>query len=165
LINTVENSTIALSDAISLPIDAELEAKVTGEITSLWSAHAEGKATSQRTKLELAELRSRLGERLSQMKSLLVCSGRGGGWAGYLRSHKLPRATADRLVIRHHASMAAPAENLLTEAIPEPTLEDVQRLVRQLLPKLRRILTTQELVGEFIHRVVQQLADRSQQGG
>jgi hypothetical protein len=54
--------------------------------------------------------------------------------------------------------MAAPAENLLTEAIPEATVADVHRLVGKLLPTLRRVLTTQDLVAEFIHRVVQQLS-------
>jgi hypothetical protein len=162
MINSAENSSIALSDSMPLPIDIELESKIDGEIASLWSAHAASVATTQRTKLELVELRRQLGERLSEMKRLLVCTGRGGRWAGYLRSHKLPRATADRYVDQHHASMTPPAENCLTDAIPEPTLADVHRLVGKLLPTLRRILTTEELVAEFIHRVVQQLADRNQ---
>jgi len=57
-----------------------------------------------------------------------------------------------------------PEANRLSEAICEPTKEDVHHLVQKLLPKLRRILTTQELVSEFIFQVVQQLSAGSLQG-
>jgi|HubBroStandDraft_1064217.scaffolds.fasta_scaffold967656_1 hypothetical protein len=87
MIESTEDLSTALSDRLPLPIDAELESKINLEITSLWSAPIAGKASTQRTKVELGELRRQPGERLREMKSLLVCSGRGGGWAAYLRSH------------------------------------------------------------------------------
>jgi hypothetical protein len=60
--------------------------------------------------------------------------------------------------------MAPAAENGLIEAISEATLADVHRLVRQILPKLHRILTTQELVSEFTLQVVHQLSNHKQHG-
>ena len=154
---------VAVSNIVPLPSDAEIEARIDGEITTLWSAHQAGRATTKRTKLELEATRHDLGDRLWQMKSLLVCAGRLGGWSAYLRAHQLPRATADRYISQLQASMV-PEANRLSEAICEPTKEDVHHLVQKLLPKLRRILTTQELVSEFIFQVVQQLSAGSLQG-
>lgn len=159
MIESAENLAIALHAATPMPFDAEAESNIDREIASLWSAHTAGKEITQRTKVELSELRRRLGQRLSEMKRILVCTGRGGGWAAYLRSHRLPRATADRCVSRHDALMTSPKQNCLSEAIPEPTLEDVTRLVSRLMPTLRRILTTEQLVSDFIHQVVQQLSE------
>ena len=79
MIDPAETLPIALHDVTPLPIDSDLEYKIDGEITSLWSAHVEGKLTTRHTNLQLKELRRRLGERLSAMKLILVRSGRAGG--------------------------------------------------------------------------------------
>lgn len=154
---------VAMSADVPLPIDVETESTIDQAIVSLWSADRNTKGTAKQAKLTLQDIRLHLGERLWAMKSILVRSGRAGGWAAYLRTHKLPRATADRYVNQHLASMT-PATNRLSEAVPEPTVEDVRRLVEKLLPRLRRMLTSQELVSEFLYQVVQQLSGGSQQG-
>jgi predicted nucleic acid-binding protein len=56
-----------------------------------------------------------------------------------------------------------PAANRLSEAIPEPAMEDVKKLVQRILPRLRPILTTEELISEFLYEVVQQLAASNRQ--
>ena len=152
------------TDSNDVPVesDAEIEARIDVEIATLWTSHQAGKATTKRTKLEMEAIRHDLGDRLWEMKSLLVCAGRLGGWSAYLRSHQLPRATADRYINQLQASMVT-AANCLTEAVCEPTIEDVHRLVHKLMPRLRRTLMTQELLSEFLHQVVQQLSPRSLQ--
>ena len=163
MIESAEDLPVTLSSDVPPPTDDEIESKIDGEIATLWTAHQTGKATSKRTKLELEAIRRDLGERLWSMKSLLACTGRLGGWSSYLRTHNLPRATADRYVNQHQESMM-PVANRLSEAISEPTTEDVHRLVQKLLPKLRRTLKTHELLSEFLYQVVQQLAVSSKPG-
>jgi hypothetical protein len=162
MIESAEDLPVTLSNDAPLPTNDEIESKIDGEISTLWTAHQAGKFTVQRTTSELKDLRRSLGERLSSMKDILARSGRAGKWASYLRTHQLPRATADRYVSLHQASMAEPA-NRLTEAITEPTVEDVKKLVQRLLPRLRPILKSEELIGEFLYEVVQQLAHGNQQ--
>jgi hypothetical protein len=132
------------------------EAKLTSEIKSLWSAHQTSAATAKRTKQELETLRFDLGCRLWELKAILVRTGRSGGWAGYLRSHGVPRATGERYIKRYEA-LLKPETNRATETISEPSEDDVRRLVRNLLPRLRKVLTTPESVSLFVDEVVRQL--------
>jgi hypothetical protein len=120
-------------------------------IVELWDAQKNSKATVRRTRAELKTLRRTLAEKLHTMKAILVRTGRGGGWASYLRSQGLPIASADRYVAEHEATLGSPEEKLLTE---EFTLDEVRKLARKGLPKLCRVLTTQELVFEFIRELV-----------
>jgi len=154
------------SDA-TLPTDPEIEAKLSAEIQSLWTAHIQSKATVQRTKEELEAIRRDLGKRLFEMKTVLVRTGRGGGWASYLRSASLPRASADRYVRQHEATLNPSQTKRLSESISEPTADDVRRLVTGLLPRLRRVLTTPSWVEWFLVEVAFQLeaADESPTGG
>jgi hypothetical protein len=132
------------------PIDTEAETKLTAEIVELWGVHRDGKATVRRTRAELKALRLELGAKLHTMKSILVRTGRGGGWAAYLRSQRLPLATADKYVVEHAASLTRPEEKLLEEELSKPTVDQVRQLAQKLLPKLCDVLTTAELVHGFI---------------
>jgi hypothetical protein len=145
-----------LNDTVPPQADVETEAKLTAEIHSLWSAHMDGKDTLRRTRGELKALRCELGQRLYGMKSILSRTGRSGGWAGYLRSHKMSRATADRYV-REHETTLAPPPNRLTDAISEPTEDEVRQFAQKLLPRLRRSLTTQDAVYFFFDELVSHL--------
>jgi hypothetical protein len=132
------------------PIDPEAETKLTAEIVELWGVHKDGKATMRRTRAELKALRLELGAKLHTMKSILVRTGRGGGWAAYLRSQRLALATADKYVAEHAASLTRPEEKLLEEELSKPTVDQVRQLAQKLLPKLCDVLTTAELVHGFI---------------
>ena len=145
-----------LTDAPS-KTQAEIETRLTEDIRSLWAAHQETKTASKRSKDELKTVRTALAEKLHAMKSILVRTGRGGGWAAYLRAHKLPRASADRHVATHESRLNPPSEKRLTEAISEPTEDDIRRLVCSLLPRLRRVLTTRDWVDWFAEEVAVQL--------
>jgi hypothetical protein len=127
------------------------EIQLTEHIISLWSFHAQARSSIGKSKEELNTIRLQLGERLSEMKSLLTTPGRGGQWYSYLREVKIPRATADRFVQRHEQSLA-PA-NCLNESISQPTEEDVRKLVNSVWPKLQRTLTTRHTLELFIAEV------------
>jgi hypothetical protein len=147
---------VDLSASTSPQTDNQTEAKLNSDIKSLWSTHQTTTATAKRTKEELEDLRLDLGWKLSEMKSLLVRTGRSGGWAAYLRSHNLPRATVERYIRRFEA-LANSETNRLSETISEPSEEDVRQLVHRLLPRLRKVLTTPDSVSLFVDEVVRQL--------
>jgi hypothetical protein len=134
----------------------ETEAKLTNDIKSLWTAHQTSTASAKRTKEELEDLRFDLGLKLCKMKSILVRTGRGGGWTAYLRSHGVPRASAERY-IKQYKTIFNPESNRLSDTISEPSQDDVRRLVRRVLPRLRKILTTPASVSLFVSEVAQQL--------
>jgi hypothetical protein len=125
--------------------ETEVEGKLTSEIRALWSAHRIGKATVKRTKEELKTLRLDLGGKLYEMKVLLARCGRGGGWAAYLRSQDLPRATAERYI-----KQLNPKQIDSSETFSEPDEEDVRRLARRILPKLRKALKTATWMELFL---------------
>lgn len=130
------------------------EAEINAQIAALWSAQKDQAANARRTRDELKAVRAQLGERLHHMKASLVQSGRVGRWASYLRENRIPRATADRYVNRHEATLAPSSEKRLTEAISVPTEQDVYQLVRKLLPQMLRVLTTQEAAFTFVVEMV-----------
>jgi hypothetical protein len=132
------------------------EGQLTADISSLWSAHKEAKASVRKTRGELKALRSQLGRKLHEMKSLMARSGRGGGWSAFLRGCGVPRASADRYVRAHEASLVPPT-NRPTEAFSEPTEEEIRGLVRKLLPRLRRYLVSPRAVDHFYNQISSQV--------
>jgi hypothetical protein len=147
---------VTLPATESAKAESETEAKLTSEIKSLWTAHRTNTATAKETKEELEALRFDLGEKLREMKSILARTGRGGGWAAYLRSHGVPRASAERY-IKQYEDIFNTKKNRLSDTISEPTEDDVQRLVRSLLPRLRKVLTTTRSISLFVDEVERQL--------
>jgi hypothetical protein len=147
---------VDLSASTSPQTDNQTEAKLNSDIKSLWTAHQVTTATAKRTKEALEDLRFDLGLKLCEMKSILVRTGRGGGWAAYLRSHDLPRASAERYIKQYEAIFNT-EKNRLSDTISGPSEEDVRRLVRNLLPRLRKVLTTLESVSLFADEVGRQL--------
>jgi hypothetical protein len=129
------------------PIDSEVEAKLTSEILRLWGDRKNANTSVRRTRAELKSLRLALAEKLHAMKQIMVGTGRGGGWASYLRAQKLPLTTADRLVAQHEATLAPREEKLTNGGLP---VSEGRQLALKMLPKLRPILVTAELVHEFI---------------
>jgi hypothetical protein len=125
------------------------ESQLSEEITQLWSVHTQTKTTIDRTKAELRTIRLDLGARLCEMKKLLSRPGRNGQWSSWLHQRRIPRATADRLVIRYEQSLN-PDANRLNETISEPTEEEIQKLFNSMRPKLRRILATPQGLYRFV---------------
>lgn len=148
--NASADTTVNHDAPTTAPIDTEAETKLTVAIVKLWGDHKDGKTAARRTRVEMGSLRLELGAKLSSMKAILVRTGRGGGWAAYLRSQKLPLATADKYVAEHAASLTPPEGKLLKEELPEATVDDVRQLAKKMLPKLQRLLTSAELAFAFI---------------
>jgi hypothetical protein len=132
---------LAISTVEHAQTEDENERRLQSEIEALWSAHQAGKTTARRTKDELKILRVDLGGKLFELKAVLVRTGRSGGWAAYLRSQGLARATVERY-IRQHEHILSPRQIDSPETISEPSEADVRRLVRRLMPQLRRVLKT-----------------------
>jgi len=142
-------NTIEFVDTDSPPETPEPQNEQGDEIASLWSAHQNAKSAARATKEELRAIRAKLGEQLSEMKTLLASPGRGGQWSSFLRERGIPRATADRLVARHERFLS-PESNLLSEANSEPTEEEVETLFKSILPRLQRILKTPRSIYRFV---------------
>ncbi len=132
--------------AIGMQTETADEAQLTMQIRDLWSTHQEQKVSARRTREELKVIRVQLAEKLHLMKTTLAHTGRGGQWAAFLRSHHLPRATADRLVARHEA-LLHPQENRTSEAISNS--ENARKFALRLVPRLRRILRSTDSVCAF----------------
>jgi hypothetical protein len=142
--------------AIDAQVETLDEAHLAMQITDLWLTHREAKASARKTRDELKAVRCQIGEKLHALKAHLARTGRGGGWASFLRSNRIPRASADRYVSRHEASLHPPT-NRLTEPFSEPTEEEIRGLVRRLIPKLRQMLTTVNAVDHFYDELIAQI--------
>jgi hypothetical protein len=143
------NTTDCVLPAFPAVTESETEQELGEEIASLWSAHTGAKNTAKATNAELRSIRAKLGEQLCRMKKVLACPGRDGQWSGFLRNRGIPRATADRLVIRYQESLT-PKPNCVSEAASEPSEQEVMRLFNSILPKLRRTLRTPQSLYCFI---------------
>jgi hypothetical protein len=126
----------------------QTEQRLEEEIGTLWASHLNAKHTVRATNDELRTLRSKLGEHLHELKGLLAKPGRDGQWSGFLREHEIPRATADRIVERYQRSLN-PDLNCVTEA-DSPTEEQVDKVFKNVWPKLRGVLKTPQSFHHFI---------------
>ena len=136
---------------------AQDETALTEQIAQLWRLHADYKGSIKNQTENLRSLRSELGKKLSEMKQLLARPGCAGGWSAYLREHRIPRATADRLVTKHERSLN-PNGNRLTESITEPTESEIQNLFDKIAPKLRRVSPTPASAYRFVELLLSSLA-------
>jgi hypothetical protein len=125
---------------------------LTNEIVELWQVHESHQTSIKHETEQFRALRNKLGKLLHQMKELLARPGRNGQWSAWLKERAIPRATADRLALKHERSLS-PYANCLTESISEPTEDEIQRLFAKVLPKLRRVLRTPQSTYRFLDLV------------
>ena len=138
----------------TVPIDPEAEARLSEEIMKLWVNQKDGQAAARRTRSELKALRLELGAKLHTMKAIRARTGRGGGWASYLRAQHLPLSSADRLVAEHEATLAPLEEKVPNGEVSTVTIAEVQTMARKMASKLDRLLTSQELVYAYVHELL-----------
>jgi hypothetical protein len=150
MLNAIDHTNSAATPEQPTP---HTETALTAEIAKLWSIHKDSKAAARHTRAELKTIRRELGQKLFEMKSILVRTGRSGGWAAYLRSQKLPLTTADRYVLEHEVRLS-PAANLPSGELSEPTEDEIRQSAQKLIPRLSRLLSTQEAVYHFVHEFV-----------
>lgn len=137
-----------MENVLDKDADSAVENRLTEEVNMLWTEHIRAAGAKRATTSELRQLRARLAERLFEMKALLCRPGRGGEWRGWLSTVGIPRSTGDRLVERHAEILGVGTGNVLTEAAtPE---EEVAKLIKALVPRLRRVLTSPQLAHQYV---------------
>jgi hypothetical protein len=124
------------------------EQMLTKRIVELWSAQKEKASAVRKSREDLLRLRASLGRQLFEFKSYLVRTGRNGGWMPFLRTHGIPRSTADRYIERHKLAVEVQTKRP-SEAFSCPTEEDVMKMVKELAPKLSRFLVTSAAISQF----------------
>jgi hypothetical protein len=154
--NTIES---ASTDFPPATMQSQNDEKLGDEIAVLWAAHLNAKNAARATKEELRTIRAKLGGQLHEMKKMLAAPGRGGQWSSFLRERGIPRASADRLV-GHYEQLINPDANRPSEAISEPTEEDVQKLFTSVWPKLQRTLRSRQSLLLFVDLLTSQFNSR-----
>lgn len=139
--------------------DASTEFNLSEKIPALWVAHRESKVAAKRSRQDLAEVRRQLAEELYRMKSLLARTGRSGLWSSFLRRHKIPRTTADRLASSHEASLKSASGNCPSDAISEPMEVQVHRLIQRIYPQIAKVVTSKEAAFAFVCEILGKLPD------
>jgi hypothetical protein len=74
---------------------------LSGEIVSQWFQRKSLQREMSSQQAELSRLDGVLSGLLYEQKKRLSRQGRNGGWSKWLKQQKIPRATADRLVLEH----------------------------------------------------------------
>ena len=82
------------------------------EILQYWDAHLHYQGSMKETNQKAREVRQHLGKLLFHLKQVLAKPGRLGQWSSFLKEHRIPRATADRLVTRYQHSLDPDANRL-----------------------------------------------------
>jgi hypothetical protein len=138
------------TSVVVTPDDIQKETALAGEISELWSSHQGQQSSLRRSRGELQQLRTKLAERLYEYKNLLARTGRGGRWTEYLRQTNISRTTADRYIEKWKASSSPRPAKRPSGAIDEPTNEEIAEMVKNLRPKLQRLLPTPNSVALFL---------------
>jgi hypothetical protein len=128
------------------------EDQLSQEIKLLWSAHAKTKNETRQSRQELTKLRRELGKQLCQFKSLLVRTGRSGGWSAFLRDQNIPRTTAERYIEKHERLLQP--SNCPSGTVTGLSTDSVAELIKKLRPRLIRHLTTPEAVYKFFTEII-----------
>jgi hypothetical protein len=136
------------SDGSGSQVDEE--AALAEQIGQLWFSVQLRMRVIRRNSKERAAFKNNLARDLHRYKALLVHTGRSGKWSAFLRRNEIPRATADRYVEKWQRTLTQVVENRLAEPTSQPTAEEVARMVKQMKPKLLRVLTTAEAVEHFL---------------
>ena len=155
MLETIEQIHSPVLSPLSVPeipqpeIPSQAESVLTDQIVQLWQVHRDYQSSIKNETQKFRSLRDELARHLSEMKQVLARPGRLGQWSSFLKEHKIPRGTADRLVQKYERTLN-PHPNCLTEQLPEPTEEEIQKLFFEVFPKLRRVLRTPQSVYSFV---------------
>lgn len=118
------------------------------EVSSLWGSHRSYQSQSQEMRAEVIRVRQRLADLLYEMNRLLAVPGCCGRFSHYLRMHRIPRATANRLIQSHERRLNP--DKCIVETLPEPTDGQIRRLARSVLPRIRRVVPTIESLDKLL---------------
>jgi hypothetical protein len=144
---TIDMANNAVMESLTTSLD---EPQLIGEISDLWQVHIQTQGALRKSREDIKEIGTALAKRLHELKSVLSRPGRGGAWSSFLKTQKIPRSTADRLVRGYVKTIAGDEGNCLSEQISEPDEVVVRRYCRGLWPRLSRVLTSADLVELFV---------------
>jgi hypothetical protein len=131
------------------------EVNLGNEIVELCEAHKRKRLAAGRTRGEMLATRDELGKKLHALKLFLARRGRGGQWTHYLNSAGLPKTTADRYVAKYEASLETAAPNLPNGEIKQPAEDATAQFIKQIMPKIRKALTTRDAVWDLVSELVE----------
>jgi hypothetical protein len=120
------------------------------EISQLWMIHNCCASDIKSEQYRQRAVGNSLGELLHVMKGILASPGRMGRWSGWLKEHKIPRASADRMVNRYVEAFHLSSESPRDAIEPEPTEAEIGRLFAALWGRMEKTLTTQRSRYEFL---------------
>ena len=142
---------------LAQPDGDPIETRLAQEITALWSDNLRLSGNRKTTAKELRLIRTRLGQRLYEMKSLLCRPdlGPASQWRSWLNQQGIPRSTADRLVARHAETLCSGEGRLLSGAPSEQAESSAEKLAKVLWSRFGKALPTDESVIQFISYIVE----------
>lgn len=139
--------------AIPAPTINPAEAQLADDIGELWQVHSQAQGTLRKTRDELKIVRANLAERLHELKCVLSRPGRSGQWSGFLASKKIPRTTADRLVLLHEKSINVDG-NRTDGATKKLSDDGIAQVAKATWARLQSKLGTHEAIYQFFSKLI-----------
>jgi hypothetical protein len=118
------------------------------EVGALWGSHRCYQTQSKEMRAEAARVRERLAELLYQMRNLLAIPGCCGRFSQYLREHRIPRSSANRLIALHERRLNP--ESRTAETISIPSDGQIRKLAQAVLPRVQRVIPSVEYFDRFV---------------
>jgi hypothetical protein len=112
-----------------------------GEVVHQWSCRQSYRRQICGLEAEFKKHDAVLGDLLYRMKRKLSKMGRNGGWSQWLKQRRIPRATADRLVLEH-AEFFGLADELPHRERNEPLEANVSQAAYRTSDRLENMLTS-----------------------
>jgi len=120
-----------------------------GEIVQQWSVRQSFRREMAGIQAEVLKRDAVLGDLLHRKKRELCKLGRNGRWCAWLKQRRIPRSTADRLVLEH-AEFFGLADELPHRERSEPLEGNVSQAAYRTSDRLENVLTTPKSRMTFI---------------
>jgi hypothetical protein len=112
--------------------------------------HTKARGSYRKSRAELKEVRDKLSKLLHELKPLISCPGRGGGWSSFLEKRDIPRSTGDSLVRAYKKTLNSEEKSCTTEQLPEQPEMAIRGYLLRQWPMLSRLLKTREHVKVYV---------------
>lgn len=120
-----------------------------GEIVQQWSVRQSYRREMSGLQAEVLKHDAVLGDLLHRKKRELCKLGRNGRWCAWLKQRKIPRSTADRLVLEH-AEFFGLADELPHRERNEPLEGNISQAAYRTSDRLENVLTTPKTRMMFV---------------
>lgn len=128
-----------------------------GEIVQQWSVRQSFRRQMSGIHAEIMKREAVLGDLLFRKKQELCRAGRNGRWCAWLRERKIPRSTADRLVLQHaeffevtdelnHRESAEPLDGNISQAAYR-TSDRLENMLRSPKSRMKFVRCLGDLMG------------------